>query len=126
MNSVSAGLAVIFLLGRAERFWRMTGRRAPDEDGTKPALTRIAGEGNDDSHAFQYLTELSDDIGSRVTDHRGAQAEEWGAAKMKAIGLENVHSGKVHDLEGLDARGTAEAQLRSADATQTSCGFDGL
>ncbi len=69
--------------------------KGPDEDGTKPALIKIAGEGMMDSHAFQYLTELSDDIGARVT---GSPAErkagEWGAAKMKAIGLENVHTEK--------------------------------
>src|SRR5260370_31787864 len=32
--------------------------KGPDEDGTKPALVKIAGEGMMDSHAFQYLTEL--------------------------------------------------------------------
>src|SRR5260370_39516178 len=41
--------------------------KGPDEDGTKPALVKIAGEGMMESHAFQYLTELSDDIGARVT-----------------------------------------------------------
>src|SRR4029077_5595985 len=66
--------------------------KGPDEDGTKPALVKIAGEGMMDSHAFQYLTELSDDIGARVTGSPAERrAEEWGAAKMKAIGLENVH-----------------------------------
>jgi hypothetical protein len=39
--------------------------KGPDEDGTKPALVKIAGEGMMDSHAFQYLTELSDDIGGK-------------------------------------------------------------
>ena len=41
--------------------------KGPDEDGTKPALARIAGEGIMNSHAFSFLTELSDDIGGRVT-----------------------------------------------------------
>jgi len=41
--------------------------KGPDEDGTKAALVKIAGEGMMESHAFQYLTELSDDIGARVT-----------------------------------------------------------
>ena len=85
--------------------------KGPDEDGTKPALTRIAGEGMLNSHAYQYLTELSDDVGSRVTgsaaDHK---AEEWGMAKMKAIGLENVHLEKYTIWKGW-TRGTAEAQL---------------
>ena len=85
--------------------------KGPDEDGTKPALARIAGEGMMNSHAFEYLTELSDDVGARVTgspaDHK---AEDWGAAKMKAIGLENVHLEKYTIWKGW-TRGTAEAQL---------------
>src|SRR5215472_12305665 len=67
-----------------------TAPKGPDEDGTKPALTRIAGEGMMNSHAFGFLTELSDDIGGRVTGTPAERkAEEWGAAKMKSIGLEN-------------------------------------
>src|SRR5258707_1070664 len=85
--------------------------KGPDEDGTKPALVKIAGEGMMDSHAFQYLTELSDDIGSRVTGSPAERkAEEWGAAKMKAIGLENVHLEKYTIWKGW-TRGTADAQL---------------
>jgi Zn-dependent M28 family amino/carboxypeptidase len=85
--------------------------KGPDEDGTKPALVKIAGEGLMDSHAFQYLTELSDDIGARVTGTPAERkAEEWGAAKMKAIGLENVHTEKYQIWRGW-TRGTAEAEL---------------
>src|SRR5207302_2361269 len=87
--------------------------KGPDEDGTKPALTRIAGEGMMNSHAFQYLTELSDDIGARVTGSPAERkAEEWGAAKMKAMGLENVHLEKYTIWKGW-TRGTADAQLLS-------------
>jgi carboxypeptidase Q len=87
--------------------------KGPDEDGTKPALTRIAGEGMLNSHAYQYLTELSDDVGSRVTGSSAERkAEEWSAAKMKAIGLENVHLEKYTIWKGW-TRGTAEAQLLS-------------
>src|SRR5258708_2016712 len=87
--------------------------KGPDEDGTKPALTRIAGEGMMNSHAFEFLTELSDDIGSRVTGSPAERkAEEWGAAKMKAIGLENVHLEKYTIWKGW-TRGTADAQLLS-------------
>jgi carboxypeptidase Q len=85
--------------------------KGPDEDGTKPALTKIAGEGMMNSHAFQFLTELSDDIGSRVTGSPAERkAEEWGAAKMKAIGLENVHTEKYTIWKGW-TRGSAEAEL---------------
>ena len=85
--------------------------KGPEEDGTKQALTRIAGEGLMDSHAFQYLTELSDDIGPRVTSSLGAQkATDWGVAKMKSIGLQNVHAEKWTMWKGW-TRGTAQAEM---------------
>jgi hypothetical protein len=85
--------------------------KGPDEDGTKPALVRIAGEGMMNSHAFQYLTELSDDVGARVTGTPGGQkAIDWGLAKMKSIGLENVHAEKWQLWRGW-TRGTAQAEL---------------
>jgi carboxypeptidase Q len=65
----------------------------PSSDGTLPALTAIGGQAMLNSHAFEYLAQLSDDIGGRVTGSpQAAKAIEWGAAKMKAIGLENVHT----------------------------------
>jgi len=85
--------------------------KGPDEDGTKPAMVKIEGEGMMDSHAFQYLTELSDDIGARVTGSPSERkAEEWGAAKMKAMGLENVHTEKYQLWRGW-TRGTAQGEL---------------
>lgn len=85
--------------------------KGPDEDGTKPALVKIAGEGLLNSHAFEYLTELSDDIGGRVTGSPSERkAEEWGVAKMKSIGLENVHTEKYTIWRGW-TRGTAEGEL---------------
>jgi carboxypeptidase Q len=85
--------------------------KGPDEDGTKAALVKIAGEGMLDSHAFQFLTELSDDVGARVTGSPQAQkAVEWGVAKMNAIGLENVHAEKWQLWRGW-TRGTAQAEL---------------
>lgn len=85
--------------------------KGPDDDGTKPALVKIAGEGMLDSHAFQYLTELSDDVGARVTGSpQGQKAVEWGQAKMKAIGLENVHAETWQLWRGW-TRGSAHAEL---------------
>jgi carboxypeptidase Q len=85
--------------------------KGPDEDGTKPALVKIAGEGMLDSHAYQFLSELSDDVGARVTGSPQAQkAIEWGQAKMRAIGLENVHTEKWQLWRGW-TRGTAQAEL---------------
>jgi carboxypeptidase Q len=85
--------------------------KGPEEDGTKPALVKIAGEATMDSHAFQYLTELSDDIGGRVTGSpAGQKAVDWGVAKMKAIGLQNVRAEKWTMWKGW-TRGTAQAEM---------------
>lgn len=87
--------------------------KGPDEDGTKPALVKIAGAGLMDSHAFGFLTELSDDVGARVTGSAQAQkAIEWGEAKMRAMGLENVHAEKWQLWRGW-TRGTAQGELLS-------------
>ena len=85
--------------------------KGPEEDGTLPALVKIAGEGTMDSHAFQYLTELSDQVGARVTGTPSAQrAIDWGLTKMKVIGLQNVHAEKWSMWKGW-TRGKAEAEL---------------
>ena len=85
--------------------------KGPAEDGTLPALVKIACEGTMDSHAFEYLTELSDEVGARVTGTPSAQnAIDWGLAKMKAIGLQNVHAEKWSMWKGW-TRGKAEAEL---------------
>ena len=85
--------------------------KGPSEDGTLPALVKIAGEGQMNSQAFEFLTELSDDIGARVTGTPAERkAEDWGVAKMQAIGLSNVHKEKYTIWKGW-TRGTAEAEL---------------
>jgi Zn-dependent M28 family amino/carboxypeptidase len=112
MRKFLAGIAVTLLAAACVvRADDRPAPKGPDEDGTKPALTKIAGEGTLNSHAFQYLTELSDDIGSRVTGSPAERkAEEWGVAKMKAIGLTNVHTEKDTMWKGW-TRGSAEAEL---------------
>lgn len=118
MRRVLARVALMILGFCGFGVWRVyadnkSAPKGPDEDGTKPALVKIAGEGLLNSHAFQYLTELSDDIGPRVTGTPGERrAEEWGVAKMKAMGLENVHTEKYQIWRGW-TRGTAEAELLS-------------
>ena len=105
---MAASLSLAALPMRADN--RATSK-GPDEDGTKPALVRIAGEGMMNSHAFEFLTELSDDIGGRVTGTPAERrAEEWGAAKMKSIGLENVHTEKYTIWRGW-TRGSAEGEI---------------
>jgi len=80
-------------------------------EATKAALVKIAGEGLVESHAFEYLTQLSDDVGARVTGSPQSQkAVEWSLGKMLAIGLENVHAEKFQIWRGW-TRGTAQAEL---------------
>src|ERR1700756_2647948 len=111
MGKYFAGLVMVGLLGASGIALADGVPKGPEDDGTKPALTRIAGEGMMNSHAFEFLTELSDDIGSRVTGSPAERkAEEWGAAKMKAIGLENVHTEKYTIWRGW-TRGTAEGGI---------------
>jgi len=86
---------------------------APPDDATKSALVKIAGYSSMDSPAFNYLTQLSDDIGPRVTGSPQSQkAIDWGLAQMKAIGLENVRAEKYPVWKGW-TRGTAEASILS-------------
>jgi carboxypeptidase Q len=68
--------------------------RSPSlDEATLKALAAVAGAGTMETHTYQYLEELSDDIGARVTGSpEAAAAIAWGAAKMKTIGLENVHT----------------------------------
>jgi len=83
----------------------------PSEDGTLPALARIAGEGFMNSDAFAYLTDLSDNIGGRLTGSPEDQKSiDWGVARMKAIGLSNVRTEKYSIWKGW-TRGTASAEL---------------
>jgi carboxypeptidase Q len=112
MRKIFLAIAVAALVGaQGVRANDKPAAKGPNEDGTKPALVKIAGEGLLDSHAFQYLTELSDDVGARVTGSAQAQkAVEWGIAKMRAIGLENVHAEKWQLWRGW-TRGTAQAEL---------------
>jgi carboxypeptidase Q len=112
MRKFFAGIALMALaVALGVKAQNKASAKGPNEDGTKPALVKIAGEGMLDSHAYQYLTELSDDVGARVTGSPQAQkAIEWGLAKMKAIGLENVHTEKWQLWRGW-TRGTAEAEM---------------
>src|ERR1700723_96933 len=86
---------------------------ATADDGALKALKAIAGAGQMQPRAFEFLTELSDDIGARVTGSpSAAQAVDWGVAKMKEIGLENVHA-ETWKLSHGWTRGSAEAELIS-------------
>ncbi|HKT46688.1 MAG TPA: M28 family peptidase, partial [Candidatus Acidoferrales bacterium] len=113
LTGAVSGLLAIAALSIGASARAAEGAKGPADDGTMPALTKIAGEAQMNSHAFEFLTQLSDDVGSRLTGSSGDhQAEEWGVAKMKAIGLENVHLEKYTIWKGW-TRGTADAELLS-------------
>ena len=78
---------------------------------TQKHLEAVAGAGMLGSHTFDYLAELSDSIGARVTGSPEAQrAVAWGVATMRGIGLENVKSESWPLWRGW-TRGSAEATL---------------
>ena len=100
-------LTVALGAGRTEQPVAQTA--APD---TLPGhLQAVAGAAMVGSHAFAYLTALSDDIGARLPGSpEAARAVDWGLATMKAIGLENVHAEHFPIWRGW-TRGSAEASL---------------
>src|SRR5450432_2629561 len=103
---ITATLAATLTLGA-----RSSVPKDAEADATQAALVKIAGEGLIESHAFQYLTQLSDDVGARVTGSPQSQkAVEWSLAKMRAVGLENVHAEKFQMWRGW-TRGSADAQM---------------
>jgi carboxypeptidase Q len=104
-----------FALALVSPIWPATNSPAAgsQSDGTASALEVIAGQGMMHSRAYQYLTELSDDIGARVTGTPAANAAiGWGMEKMKAIGLANVHTEKWQLASGWQ-RVSADAELVS-------------
>src|SRR5580704_11192835 len=91
LASLSAFLLVATIPGMAST--GPSDLSSPATDGTLKALTAVAGAGTMDTDTYQFLEELSDDVGARVTGSpEAARAIEWGVEKMKTIGLENVHT----------------------------------
>lgn len=87
--------------------------QSPAQDGTLKALAAISGAGTMENDDYQWLEELSDDIGARVTGSpEAAKAIAWGVEKMKAIGLENVHTESWQLFRGW-TRISADAELIS-------------
>ena len=104
-------IAAILLI--ASVAWAADNTASPDADGTKPALAAIAGQGMISSHPYEMLEDLSDNIGARVTGSpQAAKAVEWGMARMREIGLQNVRAEKWQIAHGW-TRGVAEAELLS-------------
>ena len=53
--------------GRLGTGQRVNQAAATTDDGTLKALAAVAGAGTMETHTYEYLEELSDDIGARVT-----------------------------------------------------------
>ncbi|MGH9594641.1 MAG: M28 family peptidase, partial [Bryobacteraceae bacterium] len=103
-------LALAILISNAPAF---SAPALPPDDAMTMRLEAVAGAGMIGSHAFAYLTQLSDEIGARVTGSpEAARAVDWGVATMKAIGLENVHAEHWQLWRGW-TRGSADAWLIS-------------
>ena len=88
-----ASMAIFLLLARpASCANGTTPPPPPPDDGTLKALAAVAGAGTMETHTYEFLEELSDNIGARVTGSpEAAKAIDWGVEKMQGIGLENVH-----------------------------------
>src|SRR5437773_2011574 len=101
---------------------------SPAQDGTLAALTAISGQGMMQSHAYESLEELCDQIGDRVTGSpQAALAMEWGIAKMQDLGLQNVRAEKWELKRGW-TRVSARAELASPihhNLTINSMGWTG-
>jgi len=87
--------------------------KSPTDDGILKALAAVAGAGTMENDDYEFLRELSDDIGARVTGSpEAAKAIAWGAEKMRAVGLENVHAESWQLFRGW-TRMSADAELLS-------------
>jgi carboxypeptidase Q len=77
------------------------------------AVSRLVGEVFTNGRQLNYLSKLSDEIGSRLTGSAGARrAEEAMEAEMKRLGLANVHR-EPFTVPVSWERGSAEAVLVS-------------
>ena len=83
----------------------------PPDDGMAKKLAAVAGAGTMETHTYEFLEELSDNIGGRVTGSpEAAKAIDWGVEKMQSIGLENVHKEPFKMSRGWK-RISAEAEI---------------
>src|SRR6266478_5678813 len=113
----SVGTAVLGwgLLGAAQSALGDDRFKGPDEDGTKPALTKIAGEGMMNSHAFEYLTELSDKVGARVEARHCRCGVAFADAPQAACGRHGLDRLDPCERRGRRNRSSEFARPRSGN-----------
>jgi carboxypeptidase Q len=104
---------ILFMVCSATWAFQFETPKSPAEDGTLKALAAVAGAGTMENDDYEFLRELSDDIGARVTGSpEAAKAIAWGIEKMKTVGLENVHTESWQLFRGW-TRISADAELLS-------------
>jgi hypothetical protein len=93
--------------------------QAPDDKAKAALDLRILDDAKKGSQILTNLTYLSDIIGPRLTGSANLKrATEWGAARMKEYGLQNVHFEPWTIPEGWE-RGYAHAKLIEPDNGRT-------
>ena len=111
--SFSLTAILLFVSGSGIAVAQSETRQSPAQDGTLSKLAAISGAAALESHDYEDLNELSDGIGARITGSpEAAKAIAWAVEKMKAVGLENVHTESWQLFRGW-TRVSAEAELLS-------------
>jgi carboxypeptidase Q len=99
-------LALVFLALSAAR-----AQRAESGGDSQQELGRVTVQAREHPHSYDFLKELTDSIGPRLTGTaQDARAGQWALQTMRGIGLQNVHA-EPWQLERGWRRGFAHAQM---------------
>lgn len=80
--------------------------------GDPEVIEKIVTEGKDNSQVWQYLTHLSEDIGTRLTgSSRLMEANAWTRDVFHDLGLKNAHLRKWGEIPVRFDRGPSEARM---------------
>lgn len=88
MNKTERKVSILILVSLCQ----LLAAAAPQSTAGDSPAVRVIGEVFTEGHQMQYLTLLSDEIGSRLTGSKGAErAMQAMEAEMKSVGLAKVH-----------------------------------
>ncbi|MDA7951897.1 MAG: M20/M25/M40 family metallo-hydrolase [Pirellulaceae bacterium] len=80
--------------------------------GDTDVVKQIINEGKTNNQVWEHLTDLSTNIGPRLTGSTaGAQANLWAANKLRSFGLKNVHLHKWGEIPVRFDRGPSHAKM---------------
>lgn len=80
--------------------------------GTPAVLEKILNEGKENSHVWETLIYLSEEIGTRLTGSSGlAEANEWTRSEFERLGLTNAHLAPWGELPVRFDRGPSRAGM---------------